>query len=362
HGAVQLDGATAVARPHGTDGGVCRFARHSPPPGGGRQSGYSLQHAGFKHGRCGPDRLRRDLGERGGERAQHGLEERYEPDLGCRSLSGGRASGQLVPGQPEPAGLCKEHNRWGFLVQRSADFAQQTGIQRVAIRCHFHLVEAVRYDPRRHRQRNDEGANFPSDPFNPRFDRGPTAFDAKFNLRVNEVYTIPNIHADGFLAGLEKGWKWSNIVSAQSGYPFECMTQYGTNPSNSEMGIEDIGGDLSNDRCNEVTAANLSYATGLNANAVPYNAKTVLTKIATPTENQWFNPNMFTMPVAGTLGTSARGLMRGPGQFDWDLSLVKDTHLKWLGEGGNLQFRAEVFNILNHTNFAFPYSNNFNAN
>ena len=209
---------------------------------------------------------------------------------------------------------------------------------------------------------NDEGANFPSDPFNPRFDRGPTAFDAKFNLRVNEVYTIPNIHADGFLAGLEKGWKWSNIVSAQSGYPFECMTQYGTNPSNSEMGIEDIGGDLSNDRCNEVTAANLSYATGLNANAVPYNAKTVLTKIATPTENQWFNPNMFTMPVAGTLGTSARGLMRGPGQFDWDLSLVKDTHLKWLGEGGNLQFRAEVFNILNHTNFAFPYSNNFNAN
>jgi hypothetical protein len=202
---------------------------------------------------------------------------------------------------------------------------------------------------------NDEGANFPSDPFNPRFDRGPTAFDAKFNLRMNEVYTIPNIHADGFLAGLEKGWKWSNIVSAQSGYPFECMTQYGTNPSNSEMGIEDIGGDLSNDRCDLVTTANLPYATALNHDAVPYNAKTVLTKTA----NQWFNPNMFTMPVGGTLGTSARGLMRGPGQFNWDLSLVKDTHL---GERVNVQFRAEFFNILNHTNWAFPYSNNFNAN
>jgi len=45
-----------------------------------------------------------------------------------------------------------------------------------------------------------------------------------------------------------------------------------------------------------------------------------------------------------------------------DLSLVKDTHLRWLGEGGNLEFRAEVFNILNHSNFAFPYQNNFNAN
>jgi hypothetical protein len=54
--------------------------------------------------------------------------------------------------------------------------------------------------------------------------------------------------------------------------------------------------------------------------------------------------------------------MRGPGQFNWDLSLVKDTHLRWLGEGGNLQFRAEIFNILNHSNFAFPYQNNFNAN
>ena len=41
---------------------------------------------------------------------------------------------------------------------------------------------------------------------------------------------------------------------------------------------------------------------------------------------------------------------------------MKDTHLRWLGEGGNLEFRAEVFNILNHSNFAFPYQNNFNAN
>ncbi len=222
---------------------------------------------------------------------------------------------------------------------------------------------------------NDEGANFPSDPFNSRFDKGPTAFDAKFNLRINEVYTIPNIHADGFFAGFLKGWQWSNILSAQSGYPFQCMVQYGVNPSNSEMGIEDIGGDLSNDRCALVTAANIAdgSATALNPNAVAYNPKTVITGKA----GQWFNPNMFTLPdpecfafnqsvgspaPCGVLGSSSRGLMRGPGQFDWDLSLVKNTHLRWLGEGGNLQFRAEIFNILNHTNFAFPYQNNFNAN
>jgi hypothetical protein len=47
----------------------------------------------------------------------------------------------------------------------------------------------------------------------------------------------------------------------------------------------------------------------------------------------------------GYLGDSPRGLMRGPSQFDWDVSLVKNTHLRWLGDAGNLQFRAELFNI-----------------
>ena len=217
---------------------------------------------------------------------------------------------------------------------------------------------------------DDEGANFPSDPFNAKADKGPTAFDATLNLRVNMVYSFPNVRSEGFLAGLVKGWKLSNIVSAQSGYPFECMVQYGVNPSNSEMGIEDIGGDLSNDRCDVVTAANLADAQQLNPNAAVYNSKTVITK----NPNQWFNPNMFTLPhpadfmsyegnvASGYLGDSARGLMRGPGLFNWDMSLVKNTAVKWLGDSGNIQFRAEFFNIFNRTNFAFPFSNNFNAN
>jgi carboxypeptidase family protein/TonB-dependent receptor-like protein len=217
---------------------------------------------------------------------------------------------------------------------------------------------------------NDEGANFPSNPFNARYDRGPTAFDAKLNLRFSSVYRLPDIHSTAFLAGVAKGWTVSNIVAVQSGYPFECMVQYGANPSNSEMGIEDIGGDLSNDRCDVVTAANLADAQQMNPNAVVYDRNKVITGHA----NQWFNPNMFTLPhpasfagyqnnvPSGYLGSSARGLMRGPGQFNWTLSLTKNTHVNWLGDAGNLQFKADFFNILNHSNFAFPYSNNFNAN
>ena len=56
----------------------------------------------------------------------------------------------------------------------------------------------------------------------------------------------------------------------------------------------------------------------------------------------------------GTVGNVSEGLLRGPGLDDVDFSLTKDTHLPFLGEQGNLQFRAEIFNILNHPNFAMP--------
>jgi hypothetical protein len=275
-------------------------------------------------------------------------------------------SHRVNPNLPALVFNTTDGDSWYNALQTSLAKQVSNGLQFQAAFTWSRLVDTTQGDI----GSNDEASNFPSNPFNSKFDRGPTAFDAKLNMRFNMVYTIPNIQANGLLAGLAKGWTLANIVSAQSGYPFSCMVQYGANPSNSEMGIEDIGGDLSNDRCDLVTYANLADAQQLNPNAVPYSPATVITH----KPGQWFNPNMFTLPhpadyalyeansATGYLGSSPRGLMRGPGQFDWDLSLVKNTHLRWLGEGGNLQFRAEFFNILNRTNFAFPYSNNFNAN
>ena len=67
--------------------------------------------------------------------------------------------------------------------------------------------------------------------------------------------------------------------------------------------------------------------------------------------NQWFNPNAFVLPAFGTWGTLGRGVYRGPGLADLDVSLLKNTAIT---ERVNLQFRAEFFNILNHTNFGTP--------
>jgi hypothetical protein len=60
--------------------------------------------------------------------------------------------------------------------------------------------------------------------------------------------------------------------------------------------------------------------------------------------------------TCGTLGDAARGILRGPSLGDWDFSLVKDTAVSLSGRESSVEFRAEIFNFLNHTNFGMPSS------
>jgi hypothetical protein len=83
---------------------------------------------------------------------------------------------------------------------------------------------------------------------------------------------------------------------------------------------------------------------------VPYNKSTVITG----NPNQWFNPLMFVPEPIGYQGNASRGLLRGPHLSNFDISLNKDTSAPFLGEKGQIQFRAEFFNIFNHANFGLP--------
>ena len=67
--------------------------------------------------------------------------------------------------------------------------------------------------------------------------------------------------------------------------------------------------------------------------------------------NQWFSPSAFLSPPAGTWGNAGRGILTGPGLANLDLSLTKNIAIL---ENLKLQFRAEAFNLLNHTNFGTP--------
>jgi hypothetical protein len=65
------------------------------------------------------------------------------------------------------------------------------------------------------------------------------------------------------------------------------------------------------------------------------------------------NPAAFATPAPGTFGNVPRNFLRGPGfkQFD----LVFNKRIKF-SESKNLEFRTEIFNVLNHTNFDIPGS------
>ncbi|PYU63093.1 MAG: hypothetical protein DMG55_01530 [Acidobacteria bacterium] len=72
--------------------------------------------------------------------------------------------------------------------------------------------------------------------------------------------------------------------------------------------------------------------------------------------DKWFNPNAFLAPAntpanSGFYGNVGRDTLIGPGLATWDFSVLKDIPIR---ERLNLQFRAEIFNLLNRANFNLP--------
>jgi hypothetical protein len=67
--------------------------------------------------------------------------------------------------------------------------------------------------------------------------------------------------------------------------------------------------------------------------------------------NPYFNKSLFSKEAIGQLGNASRRFFHGPGLNNWDMGLVKDLRIT---EEKTLQFRAEFFNMFNHTQFANP--------
>jgi outer membrane receptor protein involved in Fe transport len=202
-----------------------------------------------------------------------------------------------------------------------------------------------------------------SDPFQPKTDKGPGESDLTHQVQFNMVYHLPSVHSDGMTSKLVNGWWVGNIASFQSGFAFSPTISF--NNSNDKGGA---------DRPDIVTAANVAAVRagtytrdgilgGSNPNAVPFNQSTYITGGlgAVGPNSGWFNPNMFVPGPPGLLGDAPRGLLRGPDLRLWNFSLVKDTKLRFLGEGGNLQFRSEFFNLLNHPNFKQPNGSTYTS-
>jgi len=170
-----------------------------------------------------------------------------------------------------------------------------------------------------------------ANPYDIRADWGLATYDVRNLASIGLIYALPfgngksyANHLNGVANQFVGGWSIASIVQAQSGFPFTPQLSY--NPSND--------GDTRNP-------------------VRPFANPDFTGNIIEGNPTQWFNPAAFLMPPAnsGFFGNLGRNTLIGPGLFDWDFSAIKDTTIR---ERAALQFRAEIFNLLNHTNFNTP--------
>jgi uncharacterized protein YaiE (UPF0345 family) len=172
----------------------------------------------------------------------------------------------------------------------------------------------------------------PQNSFDLASERSLAYFNTKFRLVTTGVYELPfgkghNAFAQGLGATILGGWQLSGILQLQSGFPFTI--NYKGDPINIGGGS---GGVLT--RPNYV----------LDSSGAPVNPNLSSAQRSTST---WFNTAAFVQPVY-QFGTVGRNTMIGPGLTNIDASLARSFHPM---EKLKLQFRVEVFNLANHSNY-----------
>ena len=187
-----------------------------------------------------------------------------------------------------------------------------------------------------------------TDQTKPDLDRGNSVFDIRHRLTFNYIWEIPFFaNRKNFVGALLRGWQLNGIWSFQTGAhwsPFDpdppLLQPLDGFPGACQAATFDpahcvnIGGDY-----------NLDGESNDRPNAIANNFH--------PTHSQWsdgFNlpANFFSAPCLGCVGNLGRNTFVGPGYWNADTSIFRNFSL---ADRVHLQFRAEAFNVLNHTNF-----------
>jgi hypothetical protein len=165
--------------------------------------------------------------------------------------------------------------------------------------------------------------NIPQDVRDVRAEKALSSFDHRHRLVFSFSYALPfgagpGSNPQGFAGKLAQGWRIAGLGSAQSGAPFTVTIP--TDNANIGSG----------------PSQRPDLAADPNANA-PH------------TPQRWFNSSAFQMPSQFTFGNAGRNIVFGDNELNMDFALHKDTAIN---ERTRLEFRAEIFNLFNHTNFA----------
>jgi hypothetical protein len=164
-----------------------------------------------------------------------------------------------------------------------------------------------------------------SDPFNPNLDRGSGDWDVRHNFTASAVYSLSDLKGSSpLLRGIFGGWQASTILQTRSGLP---------------ENIQVVSGFFGNPMRPDFVPGQPLWSSGHSWPNTSYNLAAF--QLPANFEGVWGHD----------IGNVGRNLLRAPAFFQWDLSGMKNIAVT---ERLNVQFRADLFNILNHPNFTNP--------
>ena len=186
-------------------------------------------------------------------------------------------------------------------------------------------------------------------------DYGPSEFDVRHRFTFYGTWDLPGPHLGAFPGKLLGGWQLNTIITLQTGRPFDVfcgLTAY----EGCDFNMDGLDYDRPNAPANSQRSG-FSEQQFLNG-VFGSNARSDTNGILTSPAISVFCPNGLVPYFLGTTcvplatdGNLSRNAYRGPGFEDVDLSLFKNTKVN---ERLNVQFRAEAFNLFNHTNLYNP--------
>lgn len=191
----------------------------------------------------------------------------------------------------------------------------------------------------------DDGSTFEEtlDPFNFRASRALSVYNSKQRFVISYDWELPIRKYSGFKGKLLDDWEVSGITQFQSGFPIRLDTADDTELINSFFFL----------------------GTEAPSRVAPFqklNPRNTYSSLGLSTPGYWFNPSDFAtaannpnnapVPPLGQFNNGTqRTICCGPGLEDWDFSVHKKIPIS---ESKYLQFRAEIFNIFNRTNYSNP--------
>ena len=164
-------------------------------------------------------------------------------------------------------------------------------------------------------------------PVNPSSPRSLSLFDARQRFVLSEYWRIPDRSLSNWTRYLANGWAISSITTLQSGFPIRI-----TSSSDSEL------------------MGSFDFESPGEPNIVaPFRRLSPQTS-----GGYYFDPSSFANGPLGQIGNAPRTICCGPGIAEVDFALHKDIPL---AEGKKVEFRTEIFNLFNHTQFLNPEGN-----